>query len=223
MPRAVTVAAGSRHVAQLRFTSRADGDLAVDAPGVEARRSAVAPTPWSWLRQVHGADVVRVERPGEAAGAEADALVTAVPDCVLAVQTADCAPIVVVGDGELAVVHAGWRGLLAGVVEAAVEQLDTPPGQLSAHLGPVIRPHAYEFAGPELDRIAARLGDDVRATTTQGTPALDVAAAVRSALDAAGVAPPLDHGLDTADAGFWSHRCRGEAGRQSTVAWLEPA
>src|SRR5690606_38845563 len=71
-------------------TTRADGDLAVGLPdaALSPRRAAVVDRPWTWLRQVHGADVVTVTSPGEHAGTEADAAVTAVPGAVLAVTTA---------------------------------------------------------------------------------------------------------------------------------------
>ena len=103
-------------VARVLSTTVAAGDLSVLHPGPEldARRRALSDRPWSWLRQVHGATVVTVAAPGDQAGAEADAAVTDAPGTVLAVHTADCAPIALVSDeGPVAAVHAGWRGLAA--------------------------------------------------------------------------------------------------------------
>lgn len=211
---------------QHRTTTRADGDLAVAlAPGLLAsRRRAVASGPWTWLRQVHGADVVTVTVPGEHAGAAADAAVTAVPGAVLAVTTADCAPVVLVADGAVGVAHAGWRGLEAGVVAATAEALAAlghPPRR--AAIGPCIRSVHYAFGPAELDRLAGRWGDAVRATTADGTPALDLAAGVRAALAEVGVRDVADDGACTASdpERYWSHRARGETGRVATVAWLE--
>jgi polyphenol oxidase len=197
------------------WTSRADGDLAGDL-------SATHPT-WTWLHQVHGARVVEVTAPGEHAGADADAAVTAVPGCTLAVRTADCAPVVLLGRRSVAVVHVGWRGLLGGVVEAAVAALaslgDEDP---VAHLGPCIRAGCYEFDGPELAELVDRFGPQVRATTSWGTPALDLPAGVGAALAAAGVAAPVDTSGCTACYRRWfSHRARAEPGRFATTAWLE--
>src|SRR3954454_11031418 len=86
--------------ARVAFTGRAEGDMGHggDAvvnvrPDVAARRRAVVDLPWTWLRQVHGADVARVDRPGDKAGWRADAAVTAEAGCALAVLTADCAPV----------------------------------------------------------------------------------------------------------------------------------
>ncbi len=208
-------------------TTRADGDLAVTLPAdeVAARRRAVVDMPWTWLTQVHGADVVTVTRPGEHAGARADAAVTTVPGAVLAVATADCVPVVLVGAEERAVgvVHAGWRGLLAGVVGATVAAMaalgDAP---VLAVLGASICPAHYPFGPADLDRVAARWGDGVRATV-DGRPALDVATGVGRALAEAGVADvhPAAHCTAERPDLYWSFRARGEAGRIATVAWLE--
>lgn len=206
-------------------TIRADGDLAVrSGPGLSARRTAVVDLPWTWLHQVHGAQVVRVTEPGQHAGAEADAAVTAVPGAALAVTTADCVPIVLLAAEAVGVVHAGWRGLLGGVVGAAVASL-ADEGHLPtrAVIGPSICPAHYEFGPDDLGRVATRWGDGVRASTDDGCPALDVVAGVRSALAEAGVIDVAHEGGCTAAAAgsYWSHRARAETGRIATVAWLD--
>jgi len=202
-------------IPRFAWTGRADGDLAGDL-------SAARPS-WTWLRQVHGTEVVVVTQPGEHAGAEADAAVTAVPGCTLAVRTADCAPVVLLGRHAVTVIHAGWRGLLAGVVERAanaLRELDDEPQV--AHLGPCIRPGCYEFDGPELTELVDRYGSQVRATTRWGTPALDLPAAVGAALAAADVAARRDtSGCTACDDRWFSHRARAEPGRFATTAWLE--
>jgi YfiH family protein len=182
------------------------------------------PRPCTWLQQVHGTDVVVVTRPGEHAGVAADAAVTAVTGCALVVRTADCAPVALVGDGGVGMVHAGWRGLAGGIVEAAVAALrDLGATGVRVTIGPCIRAGCYEFAGPERDAVAERYGDAVRATTTWGTPALDLVAGVRAALTAAGVTEIGTVGGCTAcDPAWFSHRARGEAARQGSFAWLEP-
>lgn len=174
---------------------------------------------------MHGAGVVVVTEPGEQAGVEADAAVTGVLGCTLAVRSADCAPVVIVGRRTVAVVHAGWRGVVAGVVAATVDALEAL-GDLpeAAHLGPCIRPGCYEFADPELGEVVDRLGPHVRATTAWGTPALDLPAAVTGALRASGV--PLIHdeaGCTACDRRWFSHRARAEDARFATTAWLEEA
>lgn len=208
-----------------RFTDVTAGDLAVtgDPDLLAARRRAIIDAPWTWMRQVHGAAVLTVTSPGEHAGAEADAAVTAVPGAVLAVHTADCAPVLLLAHGAVGVAHAGWRGLAAGVIEAtadALAQLGHPAH--TAVLGPCIRPRCYEFQGPELDQVAERYGPAVRSVTAAGTPALDVAAGVAAAC--AGIGIDLhDQGTCTACSPVhWSYRARGDAGRQALVAWVAP-
>ncbi len=160
--------------------------------------------------------------PGEHAGAAADAAVTEVPGCALAVRTADCAPIVLRGSRSVGVVHAGWRGLVDGVVAAAVEALRAfDDDVVDAHLGPCIRPGCYEFAGPERDALVTRFGPAVATTTTWGTPSLDLPAAVRIALGEVGVdAVHDDAGCTACDERWFSHRARGEVERFATVAWI---
>jgi hypothetical protein len=212
--------------AHVRFTSTDDGDLGIDLPAVilDPRRSAIAPGPWTWLRQEHGARVVTVTEPGEHAGASADAAVTSRPGVPLAVHTADCGPIALLGRGAVGVVHAGWRGLAAGVVPAAVAALrHLDPGPIRAVIGPCIRTRCYEFGPADLDAVAAACGDVVRGTTAWGTPGLDLVAGITAALSAAGVHDVDDTGTCTAcSPRHWSYRARGDHGRQAVVAWVEP-
>jgi YfiH family protein len=180
--------------------------------------------PWTWLRQTHGAGVVVVDRPGSMAGEAADAAVTAVPGAALAVHTADCVPIVLLGGRAVGVAHAGWRGLAAGVVGEAVTALRrlSPTDEVTAVIGPCIRVECYEFGPDDLGRVAAVLGGEVRGRTAGGRPALDLTAAARIALERAGVSTIDDDGSCTACGTRWfSHRARGETARQAAVAWLE--
>lgn len=183
------------------------------------------PSAWAWLEQVHGTtvasgdDAARVETPPRA-----DAAVTSSPGLVLVVLTADCAPLALASDDAVAVVHAGWPGLLAGVVEATVAALrERGSGPVQAALGPCVHPADYEFGRADLDRLVARLGSSVEARTRHGAPALDVSAAVRAALARAGVDDLDDAGECTfASSDHFSHRRDGRTGRQALVATLAP-
>ncbi|MDQ4070943.1 MAG: polyphenol oxidase family protein [Actinomycetota bacterium] len=217
--------------AQVVFTGRAEGDMGhggdrvvVVRTDVAARRRAVVDLPWTWLRQVHGARVVRVDEPGGGAGTVADAAVTDRPGCALAVLTADCAPVAFASpEGVIGVAHAGWRGAVAGVLEATVAEMRALGATtVTAVIGPCIRPGCYEFGPPELDDVASHLGDGMRASTTDGRPALDLPAAVRTGLARAGVAEEdvRDIGLCTACGdGHFSWRARRERQRQAAVIW----
>ena len=183
------------------------------------------PGAWTWLRQVHGARVVVVDEPGGAAGAEADAAVSATTDTVLAVHSADCA---VVGlwspQGVIGAAHAGWRGLRAGVLPRTVEAMAALGAtDVRAVLGPSIEAACYEFGAADLAGLVDALGPRLAATTDDGAPALDLVAGVRAALASAGVGD--------VDASWWcctacssrhySHRARGDAGRTALLIALE--
>ncbi len=217
----------ARGVAEVAFTDRSDGDFHVDGdPAIrEATARALVDLPWSWVRQVHGRDVVVVARPGEGGG-DGDALVTTAAGAVLSVRGADCPVVAFVSDeGVIGVAHAGWRGLAAGVLEHTAQTMrQLGAERLVAYLGPCITAAHYEFGPADLDLVAGQLGDVVRGRTAAGTPALDLVAGVRTALDRAGVA--LDergHRCTAADPALFSHRARAEAGRHTAAVWLHAA
>lgn len=220
--------AGGRAV-ELRATSRADGDLAVDGPvsTLAARRAAVVDRPWVWLRQVHGSEVVVVgdgDDPAALAGRQADGAVTARTDVALVVHGADCGILGLWSpEGVVGVAHAGWRGVEAGVIGAVADAMrQLGASELTAVAGPCIGPECYEFGTEELDRLTRVLGPGVRATTAWGTPALDLPGAIAGALQRAGVrqAAPPQPCTACAAAEHWSFRARGERERQALVAWI---
>jgi polyphenol oxidase len=180
------------------------------------------PGRWAWARQVHGGDAVEPAGPGRAG--DADALVTTVPGLPLLVLVADCAPVALVAGDAIAAVHVGWRGLLAGVVPAAVELVRRRgQGPVRAVVGPCISAKHYEFGARELDQLTRRLGPAISGRTANGAAALDLRAGVRAALDDAGVVEHIDVEICTyaSDAHF-SHRRDGVTGRQGLLVTREP-
>jgi YfiH family protein len=214
---------------RVRFlqTDRADGDFAIGALGVEARRAALVGEPWTWLEQVHGATVVHVAHAGAGAGDAADAAVTTQVGAPLCVQTADCVPLVLAGDGVVAVAHAGWRGLLAGVIdEAAAAVRSLADGRaVRAWRGPCIGPECYAFGADDLAPLADRFGPTVVGHTSRGLRALDLRAATAAALAMADIelVGADERCTACASATCFSHRARGDHGRHTLVAWLEAA
>lgn len=213
-------------VAHVIATDRSHGDLSVGSPRVQLdqRRRDIVDAPWVWFHQVHGADVVTVTAPGEGAGQEADAGCTSCSDAPIAVQVADCAPVAFIDPaGVVGVAHAGWRGLMAGVLERTVEAMvEVGASAPVAIVGPCIRPAAYEFGQAELDAVVAAIGPAVRSVTARGTPALDIPAGVLAVLDRMGVDLVADIGSCTAaDSGKrWSHRARSDRERQALIVWI---
>jgi len=169
------------------------------------------------LTQVHGIAVATVETPwSEAARPEADAMVTNRPGVLLGIVTGDCAPVLF-ADAEAGVVgaaHAGWRGAVAGVIEAtldAMEALGARRGRIAAAIGPCIGQQSYEV-GPDLrDAVLARGAADGRFFADGVRPdrwLFDLPGYCAARLAAAGVARHGWIGRDTLaeDADFFSYR-----------------
>jgi copper oxidase (laccase) domain-containing protein len=190
-----------------------------------------------WMRQVHGNTVLVVAPPpgpgprdepsvttpvtASPAG-EGDALVAGAGGLGLAVLTADCASVALGSpEGVFGAVHAGWRGLVDGVVERAIATMeDHGATDVVGALGPCIHPECYEFSDHHLDRVAARYGDGVRGRTSSGRPALDLPATVAAALAAGGARQhPGLAACTGCSGGYFSHRARGDVGRQALVVW----
>ena len=206
------------------------GERCGDDPSVvEANRAAVAaalrlPSTPKWLRQVHGNTVVDAGVANDTVP-EADAAVTRMSGRVLAVLTADCLPVLLCSDdgSAIGVAHAGWRGLAAGVIEAAVAKLGIAPSSVLAWLGPAIGPGSYEV-GDEVR--AAFLASGARAAEAfeEARPGhwfCDLYALAQQRLERAGVRRVYGGGFDTlADPRFYSYRRDRETGRFASLIWL---
>jgi hypothetical protein len=184
--------------------------------GVDAETATMA-----W--QVHGADVGRADgrgiaRPGTEL-ARCDGLWTDEPGRGLMLLTADCLPVALAranGTPGLAVLHVGWRGLLAGIVAAGAQALGGGP--LRAAIGPGIGPCCYEVGEEVAAPFRERFGGDVLTGRN-----LDLAEATERELQAAGAEAVERIGLCTSceDVLFFSHRRdRGVTGRQGVLAAL---
>lgn len=174
---------------------RADGGAVARARGALADLVGLAPDDLVFMRQVHGAAVATVGPADRGRGVQpgfppvdgADALVTTATDVALVVLVADCVPVLLVDPGRaVGAVHAGRRGIAAGVVEAAVAALTDTPEQCLAVVGPAIGGCCYEVPDALADDVAARV-PGARTTTRWGTTSLDLPAAVIALLDAGGV------------------------------------
>ena len=189
-----------------------------------------APRRLARIHQVHGADVVAVGDPVPAgcrawepgrAPLDADALVSSAVDTALCVLTADCGPVALGSpQGLHGAVHVGWRGLQAGVVEAAVGALRTMGADpVVAAVGPAIGPCCYEFSAADLDTLAARYGDGVRAHSARSRPALDLVAGIAAAVEGAGATLVATGCCTGCSNRHFSHRVRRDQGRQAMLVW----
>ncbi len=166
------------------------------------------------VTQVHGAAVAVVETPwATGAGPRADAMVTRQPGIGLGIITADCAPVLFAGPGVVGAAHAGWRGALAGVLEATLAAMGGGP--IVAVVGPCIGPASYEVAADLRDAVLARDPADARffASGRPGHWYFDLPGYCAARLRAAGAQAHV-LGADTLpdEARFFSHRRRTLAG-----------
>ncbi len=183
-----------------------------------------------WLSQVHGHRVIKA---GQESIPEADATWTEQPGVACAVMTADCLPVLLAArDGRcVAAVHAGWRGLLNGVIEETVEQLPVNGGELTVWLGPAIGPEEFEV-GAEVRAMfvdsaaSADLNDTKRsfqpsARTTNRFMA-DIYNLARIRLRSKGISEVSGGDLCTVrDSRLFSYRRDGTTGRMASLIWIE--
>lgn len=207
-----------------------------DARAVMANRTqlqSLLPGPIHWLRQVHGTDVVELKKHNHSSiePITADAAFTRDTECVLAVLTADCLPIVItdVHRRVLGIAHAGWRGLADGVLQ-----------QLASHMQRYSAAQQWQaWIGPAIQQAHFEVGEDVYHAFTLHTPQdaqffrylrpgkwlADLPSLARSRLQRsfAGQVVVYDSQLCTyaREEQFFSYRRDGITGRMATVAWLE--
>ena len=212
-----------------------------DDPERVARHRAIVrdvlPAEPMWLAQVHGADVARarhfrieVERTGEYRipdPPKADACVADAPGQVCVVLTADCMPVFFcdAAGTRVAVAHAGWRGLAAGVLENTLAALQAAPGNVMSWMGPAIGPDAFEV-GPEVREAFLARDPGADAGFRAGKPGkymADLYALARRRLEAAGVRSVHGGGFCTYhDAErFFSYRRVQQSGRMGAFIWME--
>lgn len=176
--------------------------------------------------QVHGKTVQRVRddvQPDSESQPEieADGQATALTNLGAIVLTADCLPVALGANGAVAMVHAGWRGLAAGVLGEGVRAVRElgGEGEIVAIIGPGAGPCCYEVG----EEVHAAFGGAHRAQSPSSPQNIDLKTIARERLLAAGVAEVRDVGICTiCDERFFSYRREGgRAGRQGGVAWLD--
>jgi YfiH family protein len=202
---------------------RANRELAARALGID-------PSGVVWMNQVHGADVARVSGPWADAPPAVDAVVTDRPGLPLAVLTADCVPVLLADPvaGVAAAAHSGRPGLVAGVVPAAVAamlRLGAAAERIVPVIGPSVCAGCYEVPEMMRERVAEAV-PEARATTSWGTPSVDVAAGVRAQLADLGVrtdpaiaGSPAVCTLESKD--YFSYRRDRTTGRLAGYVWLD--
>ena len=164
-------------------------------------------------KQVHAADIIEIDSGSPAPVGHADVLVTRVPGVVVGILSADCVPVALRGEGGVAMVHAGWRGLVTGAIEAGVAAV----GPVShAWVGPSIHACCYEVSTDVLDAFAAA------GLPRSGDRCVDPGRAAAFALRRAGVpAIAATAECTSCDGRYFSYRRDGLTGRQGSFVMLQ--
>ncbi len=223
------------------FTTRRDGSSrgpwssfnlsyrAGDDPAAVRRNRALLrrelPSAPCWLSQVHGNRVIGLE--SWYRGIAADGAWTDQPGQVAVVLCADCLPVLLADrkGSVVAAVHAGWRGLAAGVLEQAVAALPVSAGELSAWIGPGIGQDSFEVGAEVIEALDA--GGSIPSGAARGNQRgrfqLDLKATARARLARAGVDDIADAGqcTHTDEDRFFSHRRDGTTGRMAALIWID--
>ena len=231
----------SGHIAWVAMSEVADGDMSIgnyqarERSIQQASRSLERLNPelqvppinnWSYLTQVHGVQVLEVTGEHGVHGEHGDALVTAHEKSVLTVRVADCVPISLISEGgAIAIVHAGWRGLLKGVLEETSNKLNAiKSGKQTAVIGPHIGPCCYEFGRGELDQFIQKFGKSAEASTKMSSNSLNLSAVVERICDEKGIEIIRKDSSCTsclADTRYWSFRFNSTELRQCLFTWIE--
>jgi len=217
-------------VSASEYASMNLGQSSGDDPGSVARNRAIVrallPSDPAWLAQVHGRDVADLDLAGGDERPRADAAVTSTSGRVAVVLTADCMPLFLTDRAgrRVAVAHAGWRGLAAGVVENTVATLRAPANEVIAWMGPAIGPDAFEV-GPEVREAFVAVDPAAAAAFRPGKPGrlmADLYTLARQRLARAGVREVHGGGFCTFHdpARFFSYRRVQKSGRMGAFIWI---
>ena len=193
------------------------------------RLGAILPRAPMWLQQVHGTRVLCADGPAQGtanATPTADAVRTTAINQPCAVMMADCLPVMFCNDAgtEVAVAHAGWRGLCAGVLENTVAAMSASPQSLMAYLGPAIGPAQFEVGSEVRDAFVAVEDCAAAAFTprvTAGKFVANIYLLARQRLALAGVSRVYGGDYCTVSDGarFFSYRRDGKTGRMAALIW----
>jgi hypothetical protein len=206
-----------------------DDPEAVTENRARLKTHAGLPSEPRWLNQVHGLVVADACGPDGASDVlpDADAGYTDQTQVVLSVLTADCLSVVFCSrDGrELAVAHAGWRGLAAGVLAATIARFNAAPAEMMAWIGPAIGPQAFEVGGEVRSAFVDTHAEDEAGFTTGRDPGkyqANLFVLARLSLQRAGIRHIFGGGICTFSdpARFYSYRRdAGRTGRMATLVW----
>lgn len=182
---------------------------------------------YQWLEQIHGVKVHRAT--SLISPPRADSLVTNKTDLACCVLTADCLPVFLAAKNgsEVAIAHAGWRGLAAGVVEATVAEMETPAHDLQAYLGPAIGPCHFEVGSDVAQAFSSGNGDSAfescfKATANSGKYLANLAELAAIRLERLGIGVSRSELCTVCETeSLYSYRRTPVTGRMANVIFIQ--
>ena len=175
--------------------------------------------PVAFMTQVHGDRVAVVEDVSDV-DPTADALVTGIPGITLAVQVADCIPLLLISSQSVAAVHVGRKGLVNGVALRALEVMrDMGASDIRAVIGPAICGVCYEVSEEIFAEVTA-LHPAAASKSAHGNRALDLPKALVKVLKAQNIEADIAGGCTVENGELYSYRRDGVTGRQAGLVWL---
>ena len=178
-----------------------------------------------WLSQCHGARVIELTARKNTQSPQADAAYSRDVGVVCAVLTADCLPVLMCDrhGSQVAAIHAGWRGLHAGIISNTVQRFDCAPRELLVWLGPAIGPQAFEVGEDVYNAFVSKSRGNQAAFESSGDGRwrCDIYRLARLELQMLGIDATYGGRWCTCtDAGrFYSFRRDGETGRMASAIW----
>jgi len=179
-----------------------------------------------WLEQVHSTKVILL--PHEEFIPKADAAYTEKENIICSVMTADCLPLLITNkQGScVAAIHAGWRGLCNGIIEATIQSLPAEPESLLVWLGPAIGPDVYEV-GEEVYEAYTKANNEAKQAFTSVSEKhwlFDIYKVAKLRLHSSGVKQVFggDRCTFTEKDKFFSYRRDNVTGRMASMIWIEP-
>lgn len=172
-----------------------------------------------WLKQIHSKNIIMANKFNGLP--ELDACIATQPGKVCVIMTADCLPILLCDKqgNEIAAVHAGWRGLVAGIISETISAIQTSPDQLLAWIGPAICQKHYEVGKEVYEQFSKQ--NDCFQKEAHGKWLMDMVAIATQQLKQLGIQDIYGGDLCTYcdPTRFYSYRRDGKTGRMATLIW----
>lgn len=211
------------------------GDDAAHVQENRRRLHQVTGVDTCWLNQVHGTDVIVLDKHIDTESTPtADAAMAVTPNVVCAIQTADCLPVLLCDKAgtRVAAIHAGWRSLAGGIIEKTVLKLGGKPSDILAYLGPAISKAAFEVGEEVVEQFALAAerrcwrrdwSEAVHAHPSEEKAYLDIYSLAKSALNSVGVEGIYGGDFCTFNDAqrFYSYRRDGRCGRMASLIWID--